>query len=176
MKNSLAKVNLGVGFFCLLFSEIMLFMGIEPFLSWFYCFAWWSYIIIIDSIVFLRKGNSLILSRTKEFLFLLPLSVIVWLIFESLNFVLKNWYYVNIIENTTYRWLGYAIAFATVLPGLVLLPSLFVSYPIDSFCTSRSRTHNKEFVFPLLQVRVKHRSSFGQVSFSPLTCLYPSKR
>jgi hypothetical protein len=32
--------------------------------------------------------------------------------------VLKNWYYVNVIEISYLRWLGYSISFATVLPGI----------------------------------------------------------
>jgi len=96
----------------------MLVLDIEPFPSWFYCFMWWSYILIIDSWVFLRTGNSLLLSRTREFLFLLPVSILIWLIFECINLSLKNWYYVNVIEITWLRWIGYSISFATVLPAI----------------------------------------------------------
>lgn len=56
--------------------------------------------------------------RTREFFFLLPVSVFIWLIFECINFSLKNWYYVNVIEITPVRWIGYIISFATVLPAL----------------------------------------------------------
>ena len=33
-------------------SEYFLWRQIEPFYSWFYCFAWWSYILIADSVLF----------------------------------------------------------------------------------------------------------------------------
>ena len=111
-------VNLAGGLSVFAVSWIMLVLDIEPFPSWFYCFMWWSYILIIDSLVYRRTGNSLILSRTREFLFLLPVSIFIWLIFECINLSLKNWYYVNVIEITWLRWLGYSISFATVLPAI----------------------------------------------------------
>ena len=64
------------------------------------------------------KGNSLILNRTKEFFLMIPWSVFIWLIFEAANLSLKNWYYINLPHSTVERWLGYAIAYGTVLPGL----------------------------------------------------------
>ncbi len=110
--------NLAGGLFIFVVSWIMLVLDMEPFPTWFYCFMWWSYILIIDSWVFIRTGNSLLLSRTREFLFLLPISILIWLIFECINLSLKNWYYVNVIEITWLRWIGYSISFATVLPAI----------------------------------------------------------
>ncbi len=110
--------NLAGGLFIFVVSWIMLVLDMEPFPTWFYCFMWWSYILIIDSWVFIRTGNSLLLSRTREFLFLLPISILIWLIFECINVSLKNWYYVNVIEITWLRWTGYSISFATVLPAI----------------------------------------------------------
>jgi hypothetical protein len=106
------------GIFLLIFSEILHFKKIDPFYSWFYCFAWWSYILIIDAIIYRLKGNSLILSRTKEFLLMVPWSVFIWLVFEAANLSLENWYYINLPNSTVERWLGYAVAYGTVLPGI----------------------------------------------------------
>jgi hypothetical protein len=106
------------GIFLLIFSEILHFKKIDPFYSWFYCFAWWSYILIIDAIIYRLKGNSLILSRTKELLLMVPWSVFIWLVFEAANLSLENWYYINLPNSTVERWLGYAVAYGTVLPGI----------------------------------------------------------
>ena len=95
-----------------------MFRGKEPFISWFYPLAWWSYIFIVDGIVFCLQGNSLILSRKREFLVMLPWSVAFWLFFEMVNLRIENWHYINIIGNLCLRWLGYFISFATVLPGI----------------------------------------------------------
>ena len=107
-----------VGLFFLILSQFFLFEKVEPFYSWFYCFAWWSYILTIDGFIYSLKGNSLILSRTREFFLMIPWSVFIWLIFEAANFSLENWYYVNIPNSPLERWLGYAIAYGTVLPGI----------------------------------------------------------
>src|SRR4030066_171825 len=107
-----------IGIVFLLLSEFFLFKKVEPFYSWFYCFAWWSYILIIDAIIYRLKGNSLILSRTKEFFLMIPWSLFIWLIFEAANLSIKNWYYINLPSSTVERWSGYAIAYGTVLPGM----------------------------------------------------------
>jgi hypothetical protein len=51
------RVTLAGGLSVFAVSWIMLVLDIEPFPSWFYCFMWWSYILIIDRVVFLRTGN-----------------------------------------------------------------------------------------------------------------------
>jgi len=117
-KNPIAIIQGGAGLVTLFIAALMLFQGVEPFASWFYCFAWWAYILIADSIIYELKGDSLIISRTREFLWLIPWSVVLWLIFELLNIIMKNWYYANVIDYLPARWVGYAIAYSTVLPGI----------------------------------------------------------
>ncbi len=107
-----------IGIIFLVFSEILHFQKIEPIYSWFYCFAWWSYIFVMDGIIYSLKGNSLIFSRTREFFLMIPGSVFFWLIFEAANLSLQNWYYINLPSSTVERWAGYFIAYGTVLPGL----------------------------------------------------------
>jgi hypothetical protein len=106
------------GILLLLISEIAVFKKIDPFYSWFYCFAWWSYIFTVDAVVYRLKGNSLIVNRTREFLFMIPWSIFIWLIFEAANLSLENWYYINLPHLMVERWMGYAIAYGTVLPGM----------------------------------------------------------
>jgi hypothetical protein len=106
------------GIIFLFLSEIFLFTKIDPFYSWFYFFAWWPYILTIDAIIYRLKGNSLIVNRTKEFFLMIPWSIFVWLIFEAANLSLENWYYINLPHSMVERWLGYGVAYGTVLPGL----------------------------------------------------------
>ena len=119
-----------IGFLVLIGSWFFMIKGIEPFSTWFYSFAWWSYILIVDSIVHRIKGNSLIVNRTKEFLLLIPFSVCIWLIFELVNLSLKNWYYINVPDLLWMRWVGYALAFSTVLPGIFETTELLESLKI----------------------------------------------
>jgi hypothetical protein len=107
-----------LGISLLILSEIFLSKKIDPFYRWFYSFAWWSYILTIDAVVYRLKGNSLILSRTKEFFLMAPWSVFIWLIFEAANLSLQNWYYINLPNSIVERWVGYTVAYGTVLPGI----------------------------------------------------------
>src|SRR5512137_1208502 len=63
-----------IGIASLLLSETFLFEKVDPFYSWFYCFAWWPYILTVDAVIYRLKGNSLILNRTKEFFLMIPTS------------------------------------------------------------------------------------------------------
>ena len=90
-----------------------------PFLkTWFYLFAWWNYIFFVDWLNLRLKGSSRLTSGPREFLELSFISVFVWLVFEWFNLFLKNWAYVNVPASLWVRWLGYTLAFATVLPGI----------------------------------------------------------
>jgi len=99
-------------------STLAMLSGFEPFYSEYYSFAWWSYIIFIESLLYCRGAKSLLFESPGKFLLLLPISITVWLVFEALNFRLSDWLYINIPSNTVVRWTGYAIAYSTVLPGI----------------------------------------------------------
>ena len=113
-----AKLLITLGVILGIVSELLLFKGVEPFASNFYLFIWWAYILTIDGIIYFRRGNSLIISRTGEFLIMLPWSVTFWLLFEMVNLRLENWHYVNVTPLMWVRWPGYFFAYATVLPGI----------------------------------------------------------
>ncbi|MGA2027364.1 MAG: hypothetical protein ABSH17_09915, partial [Syntrophobacteraceae bacterium] len=105
---------------CLIFgiSTLAMLSGFEPFYSEYYSFAWWSYIIFIESLLYCRGAKSLLFENPGKFLLLLPMSITVWLVFEALNFRLSDWHYLNIPSDTVFRWTGYAVAYSTVLPGI----------------------------------------------------------
>jgi hypothetical protein len=121
-----------IGLLLLLISEYCLFRKINPFYSWFYCFAWWSYILLADNLLLKLRGRSVLMSQRRELLFMLPLSVFIWLIFEAYNFRIDNWHYGGIPPQIWIRWPGYAFSFATVLPGIFVTSDL-----VDYFLGSR---------------------------------------
>jgi len=47
-------------------AEVSLFRRVEPFYSWFYCLAWWSYILLADNLLLAARGRSLLSSRRRE--------------------------------------------------------------------------------------------------------------
>ena len=55
---------------------------------------------------------------------MLPISVFIWLLFEAYNFIIHNWSYNVAPPQTWERWPGYALAFATVLPGIFITSDL----------------------------------------------------
>ena len=71
----------------------------EPFYTWYYCFAWWSFIIFIESLLCLRGGKSLAFEDPGKF-FLLPCPSRCGFFFEAFNFRMSNWHYFNIPSNT----------------------------------------------------------------------------
>jgi hypothetical protein len=99
----------------------------EPFYTWFYTFAWWSYIMFSESFLYSRGHRSVLFMQPSRFLALLPLSVTIWLVFEAMNFRLQNWHYVCLPSDRTLRWFGYTIAYATVLPAIFTTKNLLDS-------------------------------------------------
>lgn len=112
-------IHLGIGLAGLVVFEIALVYRLQPVTTYFYSLVWWSYILLVDGLVYRRIGNSLILNRTGQFFRLIPWSVVIWLIFEGFNLVLKNWYYLGVPKPVFLRWPGYFVAFGTVLPAIL---------------------------------------------------------
>jgi len=112
------------GLLLLITSEYCLLHRIEPFVTWFYCFAWWAYILLADNLLLKFRGWSLLHDRRREFWGMLPISVFIWLLFEAYNFVIRNWAYTIAPLRSWERWTGYVVAFSTVLPGIFVTADL----------------------------------------------------
>jgi len=93
-------------------------LRVEPFLAWYYQWAWWSYILAADGLNRRLSGRSPLRDEPRRFLWLAGASVALWTFFEALNLRLGNWYYVMDHPLRPARWAGGVVAFATVLPGL----------------------------------------------------------
>ena len=156
-----------LGLFILVISEILMFKGAEPFASWFYFFAWWSYILIVDSIIYKLKKNSLIMNRTGEFLLMLFWSVFIWTFFEAVNLIMKNWYYINVVPICVVRWLGYGVAYATVLPGLFETTELLESLGLFKDSSLKPISVNKLWTISFLALGI---ACFLGVFFYPKFC------
>lgn len=128
------------GLLLLILSEACLIWRIEPVTTWFYCFAWWSYILLADNLLLKMRGRSLLNDNRREFLEMLPISAFIWLLLEACNFAIRNWAYEMVPSQAWLRWPGYALAFSTVLPGIFitsdLVELLFTRspYPAASEC------------------------------------------
>lgn len=108
-----------IGLGGIVFFQTALVFRIEPVTTYFYSLIWWSYILMVDGIVFRLKGRSLMVNQTRQFVLLIPWSVTIWLIFEGFNLGLKNWFYIGVPKPLALRWPGYFVAFSTVLPAIL---------------------------------------------------------
>jgi hypothetical protein len=112
------RIVMGIAGSTLIASTVGMLARLEPFHTWYYLFAWWAYILFLESLLHLRGGRSELFGNPWRFLGTLPLSILFWLVFELFNFRLQNWHYSGVPEERDLRWAGYALSFATVLPGL----------------------------------------------------------
>ena len=107
-----------IGLGILTVSEAGMFARVEPFWTWHTPIAWTAYILLVDGIVYAKRGSSWWMTNRREFFFLAAVSIPLWLIFEAYNLLIKNWYYINLPQNLIVRYFGYAWAFATICPGI----------------------------------------------------------
>jgi hypothetical protein len=126
--------------------------GLEPFATWFYSFAWWSYIVMADAVIFQRRRESLLMNRPLELPSLAAASVTCWLFFEFANFFLGNWHYQGLPEARLGRWLGYWLGFATVLPGIFQTRDLLDA--LDLVPRQRGRVYAVSENWPVLFILV----------------------
>lgn len=127
MKDKLLRFNLYLGL-SVLIAVIVLRSWEGVFLrNWFYIFTWWPLILIFDSINYRRDKVSPLSKSGKDFLFAAYISVFIWLIFELFNLRLHNWSYFDLPPERMLRWLGYFLAFSSVLPAIKELAVIFNS-------------------------------------------------
>ncbi|MBS3819217.1 hypothetical protein KGY73_06905 [bacterium] len=125
MKEKFLRLNLFLGLIILLGASVLIIFQYTFIKTWYYSLAWWSFILIMDSVNFRMSRSSLIYDYGKGFFFYAFLSVTVWLLFELFNLRINNWSYHNLPLNTPLRWFGYFVAFATVIPALMELSRFF---------------------------------------------------
>src|SRR5687767_3044431 len=97
-----------------------LVLAIEPIPGWYYTIAWWSYIAAADDVTRRLGGRSLLRERFRHLAYLAYASVLWWTLFEIVNLRLGNWYYVMSPGGRALRWASGVVAFATVLPAIVV--------------------------------------------------------
>jgi hypothetical protein len=118
MKNRIFSLSFCAGMAVFALSWVLLFLGVPFMKTWFFCFSWWSFILILDGLNFRLRGSSPLVRSPALFFSKALFSVFVWNVFELLNFRLENWSYHNLPAARPERWLGYFIAYASVIPAL----------------------------------------------------------
>jgi hypothetical protein len=99
---------------------VLLLRGVDPVPTWFYVFAWYPTLTLLDGIARRLDGGPSLFARPALAFSLFAWSPVVWLAFEAANFRLGNWYYVFLPAHPVERWAGILLSFATVMPAIVL--------------------------------------------------------
>ncbi len=134
------------------------FWGLWRDIGWiaqpFYAFAWWGYILGVDGLCSLRRGDSLLTSRRR---FLVPMaiwSVTFWFFFEFLNLRFQNWYYVGVQRVESFGDLlfgGFFVVacFSTVFVGIFETCDLLASWRVFDRPLSKTRQAESARPFPV---------------------------
>jgi len=123
----------------LVICQYLMFRKAEPFYTFFTPIQWWNYIFFADAIVSARQRQSLITDRPFEFIMMLIFSNIFWLTCELYNFLLHNWYYVNLSHELWQRLIGYSFSFATIFPGIFISADLLESFGLFKNANTKTR-------------------------------------
>ncbi len=105
--------------------------------TWFWLFQphtflpiWAGFILAVNALAVKRSGSCLVLRRPIRFLLLFPASAGFWWFFEYLNRFVQNWYYTGIEGMGPQEYSYYSsLAFATVLPGVLSMIDLLLTFP-----------------------------------------------
>ena len=105
--------------------------------SWFWLFQphtflpiWAGFILAVNALAVKRSGSCLVLRRPLGFLLLFPASAGFWWFFEYLNRFVQNWYYTGIEGMGPVEYSYYSsLAFATVLPGMLSMIDMLLTFP-----------------------------------------------
>ena len=91
---------------------------------------WIAFILLVNAFTVRRTGRCLMLSRTRPFLLLFPVSAGFWWSFEYLNRFVGNWRYVGGAEFGAVEYFLFAtLPFSTVLPAVLSTRELLLSFP-----------------------------------------------
>ena len=106
------------------------FPGLGGFQSHTFTPLWIGFILVVNAFTARRTGRCLLLSRTRPFLLLFPVSAGFWWSFEYLNRFVGNWRYVGGVEFGAVDYFLFAtLPFSTVLPAVLSARELLLSCP-----------------------------------------------
>jgi hypothetical protein len=122
-----AGAGLGAASWILAWSR---FPGLGGFQSHAFTPLWIGFILVVNAFTARRTGRCLLLSRTRPFLLLFPVSAGFWWSFEYLNRFVGNWRYVGGVDFGAVEYFLFAtLPFSTVLPAVLSTRELLLSCP-----------------------------------------------
>lgn len=153
-----------VGILLFALGLVALVLDLEAWNAIWYLPAWYGYLLVLDAVIFFRRGESYVSGRRGELAAMMLWSLPFWLLFEAFNLRLQNWYYVFGLRTLWGSFLMSTLAFATVLPACFFHARLLESF--RAFGETRWR--------PLrLTPRVRAICATGGVAAIVLPLLFP---
>ncbi|OIN99894.1 MAG: hypothetical protein AUJ51_11380 [Elusimicrobia bacterium CG1_02_56_21] len=127
-EDSKSKLALYLAFFLTCVGLAGRLTRIEPVYNQYFILAIWSCILLTDNLAYRFKGNSLLISRTSEFIALAALSLAMAGLLELLNLRLGAWHYINQASNLSTRWTGRVLTWAAGLPSVFCMYEMYQSF------------------------------------------------
>jgi len=108
---------LGVGLIAVFWPLNWILSG--PRTHWAFFPLWLGYCLVVDALVYLRKGTSLFTRSWQKYISLFLISAPVWWLFELINWRLQNWEYVGEDMFNRFEFFAWAtLSFTTVIPAV----------------------------------------------------------
>jgi len=98
----------------------LLVFEVDPVPTWFYVFAWYPMLLAADAVLSRNSTKQTWLTSPTRVISIFGWSIVIWMLYEVVNFRIQNWYYVFLPDWRVERWLGVSVSFATVVPAIVI--------------------------------------------------------
>ena len=91
--------------------------------------VWPGYVLFLEGVLTLQTGSSPVRRRPHHFALLCLASITIWCVFDWINFYfIGSWDYIGMpIDSRWHRYWGYALAFAAVVPGMLMSGQVFLN-------------------------------------------------
>jgi hypothetical protein len=108
---------LGVGLIAIFWPLNWVLIG--PRTHWGFFPLWLGYCLVVDALVYMRKGTSLFTRSWQKYISLFLMSAPVWWLFEAINWRLQNWEYLGAEFFQPLEFFVWAtLSFTTVVPAV----------------------------------------------------------
>ena len=87
--------------------------------------CWWGYVLVLDAVILRVRGKSIIRNNFRLFVYQAGFSVLFWIVFELNNLHVRNWIYVDLPSDPLETYVGMALSFATIVPGIFYTAEIF---------------------------------------------------
>ena len=101
--------------------------------------VWAGYVLFLEGVLTFQTGSSPVRRRPNHFAMLCLASVVIWCVFDWINFYyIGSWDYIGMpVDSRWHRYWGYGLAFAAVVPGMLMSGQVFMN--LGWFDRARSR-------------------------------------